>query len=193
MILLKDSLSRLNLSAEASQKVLAIAHKFTAKADQRLLTPPEVCDRLFYIEDGIFREYRDIEAEAEKTTWLLGEGNWLYSVESYITQKPSEYYLQAITKTTGYYMYKHELEVLLLQNPELAHAGYKLSEVYFLKLETRNKLHRLKTLPERLKYFEETQPELAGRVQGKILASILNVKPQQLSTLRSELAKGKRM
>jgi hypothetical protein len=93
MILLKDSLSRLNLSTEATQKVLIIAHKFTAKTNQRLLPPPQVCDRLFYIEDGIFREYRDIEAEAEETTWLLGEGNWMYSVESYITEKPSDYYL----------------------------------------------------------------------------------------------------
>lgn len=197
MILLGDALSRLGLSAEAMQKVLAIAHKFTAKSGQRLVAPPQVCNRLFYIEEGIFREYRDIdadaEAEAEKTSWLLGEGNWMYSVESYITEKPSKCYIQAITKATGYYIYKHELEKLLQQNPDLAYAGYKLSETYTLKLETLNTLHRLKTLPERLAYFESTQPELAGKIQGKILASFLNVKPQQLSKLRSELAKGKRM
>jgi CRP-like cAMP-binding protein len=193
MILLKDSLSRLNLSTEATQKVLIIAHKFTAKTNQRLLPPPQVCDRLFYIEDGIFREYRDIEAEAEETTWLLGEGNWMYSVESYITEKPSDYYLQAITKANGYYFYKHELEALIVQNPELAFAGYKLTELYLLKLETRNKLHRLKTLYERFKYFEETRPELKGMIQGKILASFLNVKPQQLSKLYRDLAKEKRL
>ncbi|MFB0908513.1 MAG: Crp/Fnr family transcriptional regulator [Spirosomataceae bacterium] len=193
MILLQDSLFRLSLSAETTQKVLAIAHKFTAKISQRLIAPPQVCDRLFYIEDGIFREYRDIEAEAEKTTWLLGEGNWLYSVESYITAKPTEYYLQALTTAKGYYFYKHELEALLLQTPSLAYIAYKLSEVYILKLEARNTLHRLKTLPERLKYLETTQPELTGKVKGRILASYLNVKPQQLSKLRSELAKGKRM
>jgi CRP-like cAMP-binding protein len=58
MILLQDSLSRLNLSAETTQKVLAIAHKFIAKTNQRLLTPPQVCDRLFYVEEGVFQEYR---------------------------------------------------------------------------------------------------------------------------------------
>ncbi len=80
---------------------------------------------------------------------------------------------------------------MIIQNSELAFAGYKLTELYLLKLETRNNLHRLKTLSERFNYFEETQPELKGMIQGKILASFLNVKPQQLSKLRSELANGK--
>jgi CRP-like cAMP-binding protein len=117
----------------------------------------------------------------------------MYSVESYITEKPSKYYLQAITKANGYYFDKRELEALIIQNPELAFAGYKLTELYLLKLGTRNNLHRLKTLPARLKYFEETQPELKGMIKGKTLASYLNVRPQQLSKLRSELAIGKRM
>jgi hypothetical protein len=82
---------------------------------------------------------------------------------------------------------------LIVQNPELAFAGYKLTELYLLKLETRNKLHRLKTLYERFKYFEETRPELKGMIQGKILASFLNVKPQQLSKLYRDLAKEKRL
>ncbi len=199
MILLQDYLKKINLSDELIKALVKIARKFTAKPEQRLLSPGQICDRLFFIEEGIFREYEDLsaqtetETETEKTTWLLGEGNWLYSVESYITAKPAEYYLQALTKAKGYYFYKHELETLLTQNPSLGYTAYKLSEVYILKLEARNKLHRVKTLPERLQYLENTQPELNGKVKGKILASYLNVKPQQLSKLRSELAKGKRM
>jgi len=199
MIRFEDYLQKLGLTKELVGRVMAVAKPFTARSSQRLLSPPQTCDRVFFIEEGIFREYKDLETETEteieteKTSWLLGEGNWLYSVESYITSKPAEYYLQALTKAKGYYFYKHELEALLLQNPSLALTAYKLSEVYILKLEVRNTLHRLKTLPERLTYFETTQPELAGKVPGKILANYLNVHSTQLSKERSRRAKEKRM
>lgn len=111
MIRFEDYLQKLGLTEELIGRVMAVAKPFTARSNQRLLSPPQTCDRVFFIEAGVFREYKDLETETktetktetetdtEKTSWLLGEGNWLYSVESYITAKPAEYYLQALTKT----------------------------------------------------------------------------------------------
>ena len=44
---------------------------------------------------------------------------------------------------------------------------------------------------DRYDYFLETYPELLNRVPQKMIASYLGIMPQTLSTLRSNLAKGK--
>jgi hypothetical protein len=62
-------------------------------------------------------------------------------------------------------------------------------ERYLLQLENRNAFHRIKNAEQRLEVFEKTQPGLSNRVKGKLMASYLNVSPQQLSRIRSSRRK----
>jgi hypothetical protein len=65
----------------------------------------------------------------------------------------------------------------------------KIYEKYLLQLEHRNAFHRIKSAKKRIEVFEKMQPNIQNRVKGKILASYLNMSPEQLSRIRSERAK----
>ena len=189
---LEAYLRQMGLGTAAIEKVAEIAIPYALEEEERVLKPNEICTDMFYIEKGMLREYQNAPKDAvneESTSWILAEGNVVYSVESYIHQAPSAYYLQALEPTHGYRFSRAALQDLLPANPEVAYMAYQLAENYILKMEIRNKLHRLKSLKERYNYFENTQPGLSNRIKGKVLASYLNVRPEQLSRLRKEIAK----
>ncbi len=136
MVRLEDYLQKLDLTEALIGRVMAVAHPFAAKREQRLLSPPQTCDRLFFIEEGIFREYKDLETETEteKTSWLLGEGNWLYSVESYITQNPSAYYTETIYSNWSVDMYSTVATFNWREEDWNANVDFKVTGKYEQKL-----------------------------------------------------------
>lgn len=194
MNLLEIYLSEFNLDKELIELLLTKAYKFKVTKDERLLSPTYSNDRMYYLTSGVVREYEIFEtkAETERTYWFSAEGSWFFSAESYITGKPSLRYIQALEEAEGYYFYKHELEELLQLHAPLAFLAYKLTQDYILKIEECNSMLHIKTLAERIKYFEEKKPQLAGRIKLKVLATFLRVKPEQISRLRSDLRKEKR-
>jgi CRP/FNR family transcriptional regulator, anaerobic regulatory protein len=121
----------------------------------------------------------------------LGENEWIYQVESYLLQKPSDCYIQAISPLKAFYIQKQILESLIAEVPALGQVMLKIYEKYLLQLEYRNSFHRIKNAEKRLEVFEKIQPNLLNRVAGKILASYLNISPEQLSRIRGKRSKKK--
>ncbi len=160
-----------------------------------MLHEGEISDKIFFITEGILREFSYIESESESesestlTHWILGEGEWVYQVKSYVTEQPSACYLQALTPLTALFIRKETVKALLETIPNLAFVIITIYERYLLQLENRNAFHRIKNAEQRLEVFEKTQPGLSNRVTGKLLASYLNVSPQQLSRIRSDRRK----
>lgn len=193
MKLLETHLAENGLDQKHIDLLLTIAQKFKAGKGERLLTPTHISDRMYYLTSGIIREYEILETETERTYWFEGGGNWFFSTQSYISGKPSTCYLQAIEDTEGYYFYKSELEELLKIHAPLSFLAYKLCHGYIQKIRELNKILQLSKFSERLARFEQLQPDLDGRIKQKMLASFLRVRPEQISRLRTERAKGKRM
>lgn len=193
MKLLETYLSEFNLDQELIDLLLTKAHKFKVAKDERLLSPTHLTDRMYYLTSGVVREYEifETETEAEKTYWFCTGGNWFFSARSYIMGEPSLRYIQALEEAGGYYFHKHELEKLLQLHAPVAFLAYKLTQDYILKIEECNSILHINPLAKRLKYFEEKQPQLAGRIKLKVLATFLRVKPEQISRLRNDLRQGK--
>lgn len=150
-----------------------------------MLHEGEISDKIFFITEGILREFSYIESESTLTHWILGEGEWVNQIKSYVTEQPSTCYLQALSPLTALYIRKETVKALLETIPNLAFVIITIYERYLLQLENRNAFHRIKNAEQRLEVFEKTQPGLSNRVKGKLLASYLNVSPQQLSRIRS--------
>ncbi len=189
---LETHLSEFNLGKELIELLMTKAYKFNVAKDERLLSPTHSNDRMYYLASGVVREYEIFETQTERTYWFSAGGNWFFSAASYITGKPSLRYIQALEEAAGYYFHKHELEELLQQHAPLAFLAYKLTQDYILKIEECNSMLHINPLAKRLEYFEKQQPQLAGRIKLRVLATFLRVKPEQISRLRSDLRKGKR-
>jgi CRP-like cAMP-binding protein len=57
---------------------MQLAVPFSYKENEYILKPGTVCDRVFYTETGIIREFQELLTETERTKWIMGEGSWLY-------------------------------------------------------------------------------------------------------------------
>lgn len=191
MKLLETHLTENGLDQEHINVLMTIAHKFKASKDEHLLSPTHVSDRMYYLTSGIVREYEILETETERTYWFEGSGNWFFSTHSYISDKPSTCYLQAIEAVEGYYFNKLELEELLKVHVSLSFLGYKLCHGYIQQTRELNKILQISKLSERLARFEQLQPDLKGRIKQTTLATFLRVRPEQISRLRTDRAKGK--
>ncbi|MDP1814712.1 MAG: Crp/Fnr family transcriptional regulator [Leadbetterella sp.] len=173
------------------KKIRSAFVPFSFEANALLLQKGEISDKIFFIESGILREFSFSDADADadekvQTHWILGENEWIYQVESYILEKPASCYIQALTKLSGFYLSKKNLQVLVSEIPSLSIVILNIYEKYLLQLEYRNSFHRIKNAEKRLEVFEKMHPNLLNRVAGKILASYLNISPEQLSRIRAK-------
>ncbi len=171
------------------KKIRSAFVPFSFEANALLLQKGEISDKIFFIESGILREFSFSDADADEkvqTHWILGENEWIYQVESYIIEKPASCYIQALTKLSGFYLSKKNLQVLVSEIPSLSIVILNIYEKYLLQLEYRNSFHRIKNAEKRLEVFEKMHPNLLNRVAGKILASYLNISPEQLSRIRAK-------
>jgi CRP-like cAMP-binding protein len=180
------------------KKIRSAFVPFSFEANALLLQKGEISDKIFFIESGILREFSFSDADADadadekvQTHWILGENEWIYQVESYILEKPASCYIQALTKLSGFYLSKKNLQVLISEIPSLSIVILNIYEKYLLQLEYRNSFHRIKNAEKRLEVFEKTQPNLQNRIAGKVLASYINISPEQLSRLRGKRTKKK--
>jgi CRP/FNR family transcriptional regulator, anaerobic regulatory protein len=168
-------------------------------AKSLLLNEGEICNKVYYVYEGVLREFSYIDADIDIDTdtdtrtlthHILAENEWIYQIESFLLEKPSACCIEALSPIKAFYIIKQDLERLVSEIPSLAYVMIKIYEKYLLQLEHRNAFHRIKSAEQRLEVFEKMQPNIQNRVSGKVLASYLNVTPQQLSRIRNKRAHG---
>lgn len=162
---------------------------FSAKS--LLLNEGEICNKVYYVYEGVLREFSYIDTDTDTRTLthhILAENEWIYQIESFLLEKPSACCIEALSPIKAFYIIKQDLERLVSEIPSLAYVMIKIYEKYLLQLEHRNAFHRIKSAELRLEVFEKMQPNIQNRVSGKVLASYLNVTPQQLSRIRNKRA-----
>jgi CRP-like cAMP-binding protein len=74
-------LKSFNLFTEAEISKIQNSFSLISFEEQDImLHEGEICDRIFYISEGVMREFSDDESEPESTLthWILGEGEWVY-------------------------------------------------------------------------------------------------------------------
>lgn len=192
MISLQDHLeSEYNLTKSQISAFIQMGKSFTVKAGHFILSPGEVSNRVFIIESGVVREYKDLP-EGEETMWILDEGKWLYNMPSYYTDAPADVYIQALTNAKGYYFHQKDLEELVAKSHDWALVQTQIYRQYLLRMLYNVELFRLKHADDRLAFFEKHQPGIQNRVLQKDIASYLNITATQLSRIRKKRGTSKR-
>lgn len=172
----------LNLPADLAKSLLAKGTPFTCKENANVLQPGQINDRVFFLQEGIVREYE----ETETTIWFLGERNWFYNVESYANGTASTAYLQALTVAKGISFLKKDIDDLVAENPALEKFEKELYQKYLFRMNRLYRLMRVDKAMKRWELFEKQQPELKNRIPLSMVASFLNITPQRFSQLRKE-------
>ena len=154
---------------------------------EHLLVAGEICTNIAYVNKGCLRRYIMDEHSKETILNFALEDYWIGDLESFIYQKPSIYYVQAL----------EQCDLLLISRENFQRANEELPKfkVFHDNKVQRNHYAALKRLsiaksatPEE-KYISlmKDQPHLFSRIPLHYIAAYLGIEPESLSRLRKRI------
>ena len=170
---------------EAEESLILDAFEpIAVKKKKDLLVPGDVCRSVYFITSGAVRSYHVDEKGVEHIFQISLENSWISDLESFFSQKPSNYYIESIEATTLLRISYERLETLYAEVPKL--------ERYFRILFQRaylNALQRLNstmwdTAEERYNDMVKENCTILQRVPQTYIASYLGITPESLSRIR---------
>ncbi len=137
----------------------------------------------YLIQQGAVRVYRITEHE-EQTIRFGYSGSIITSLTSYLTDQPSELYIQAIRKTQVFAVRKTQFKSLIEQKQEWLNIYKDMMENLMVQ-QMEREIDLLTFSPlERLQRVMERSPRLFQEIPAKYIASYLRMTPETLSRIR---------
>lgn len=173
------------MSLESQKALDQITHRKTFSKGEYLLKQDEVCRHSFFIESGVARKYYLTPDGKEINTELLFENDIAVSFQSYILQKPSMEFIQALDDVTATVTDYKEFDQLKNSHSELARLDLMITEYYAMWLEQRlTEFHTLDAAARYNKLIKE-HPYIIKNVRLTHIASYLGVSLETLSRIRA--------
>lgn len=161
----------------------AAIEKVVQKGDY-LLREGEIERHLYYIKSGAVRLFYLSEYE-EQTIRLGYDGSLINSLSSFVKAQPSEFYIEALRKTTLKAISKEKLTQIVNANEENQRQYIALLE-NLITQQIDREVDLLITSPtERLQRVLDRSPHLFQHIPLKYIASYLRMKPETLSRIRN--------
>ncbi|MEY3321048.1 MAG: hypothetical protein RLZZ417_631 [Bacteroidota bacterium] len=163
--------------------------RFDLEKDDFFVREGQLCNRIGFLETGMIRHYYINEKE-EITRWMSLEGEFITQLGSFIRSTPSNQYLQAITPCK-LWVIDRETWWKLYQKQEILRTFWvRMIELNVIGFEDRVYHQLASDAEERYLYFVKHFPRFLEKVPQKYIASMIGIKPESLSRLRSILSKG---
>lgn len=150
-----------------------------------LLTPGVVENHIYYIEEGALRLFY-VSRNAEHDIRFGYTGNIITSLDSFLSGKTSQYYIQAIRKTIVYQVPKMAFfEFVRGDIQSLKEYSGLMEQLALQQLE--REIDLLTEAPvERYNRVLERSAQLFQEIPLKYIASYLRMTPETLSRLRNK-------
>lgn len=141
---------------------------------------------LSFIEEGIVRFY--IPKDEQDVTFSFAFANEFVSgYDSFLTQKPSVYHIEAITATILWRVSYADLQAIYAETSVGNIIGRNASEALYLEGLRRELSLLTETAEERYLKLLTEQPKLVQEISLKYLASYIGITPQALSRIRKRI------
>lgn len=168
---------------------------FTSKLQRRFIKKKEIFLKLHqienhisFIESGVVRLFIPKEdSEKEITFGFSFKNQFISAYDSFLTQKPSAYQLQALTDTTILSITYNDLQDVY-KTTQIGNLIGRLTaeRLFLLKSKREQYLLNLSAEERYLKLFKE-RPELLKVIPLKYISSYIGVTAQALSRIRKRL------
>ncbi len=156
----------------------------TIQKKEFLLKEGDICKNKFFIIKGLIRLF-NIDKKGHENIIHFGIENWwTTSFESFITEKPSLLYMQALEETTVLSINKEQLEKAYQKLPKLERVFRITTENMLIAIERKNEFYAKMSSKERYRFFIKSLPAFAQRIPQYMIASYLDITPEYLSELR---------
>ena len=158
--------------------------KTFAKGDY-LLKANSICNKSYWVESGVLRRYY-VHNDKEITTEFYFKNDLAMSFDSYILQKPSREYIQALTEVTVNITEYSSFQIEKIKHKQLQELDFLMTEYYALWLEEKVFELHTQNATERYQTLLTKSPHIIQQVQLTQIASYLNVSLETLSRIRAK-------
>jgi CRP-like cAMP-binding protein len=177
----------INLSDPELEAINGKFKKKTVKKNDYLLRQGEVCTDLVFVQNGCLRLYY-IADGIEISVWFSFEHSSAIEIYSFISQTPSEYFLQAIEDSEILYLPKPVLDELYETHPKVQELMRKFWEDVVINLIDRFTALQKDSAEQRYRDLLK-KPSYLQKIPQKYLASFIGVTPTSLSRIRKLISK----
>ena len=181
--LLKYIRSLTNFSDKSWELLQPALTKREFNNNELLLKEGQVCNSLFYIDNGYCKSYYDIDGVVKNTGFFF-ENEIATNINSFGNGQKSEFNIIACEPLTTIVFDKDKLFQVAKQVNEVETLGRNCIRLFATKQEEFSTLFKLYSAQERLEYLETKYPEMLQRVSLSQLASFLGVARETLSRIR---------
>ncbi|MBC7915573.1 MAG: Crp/Fnr family transcriptional regulator [Pyrinomonadaceae bacterium] len=165
-----------------------ITSKFRNKAVKKnnyLLKQGDICKDLVFVQKGCLRLYY-LKDDMEVSVWFAFQQSSAIEIYSFISENPSDYYLQAIEDSEVLYLPRAELNKLYQHQPKMQEMMRNFWEDVILNLI--NRFTALQKDSAEKRYLDLLdKPAYMETIPQKYLASFIGVTPTSLSRIRKQI------
>lgn len=183
----KFILQYVNLPETVLEEVTSKFRSKTIKKNNYLLRQGDTCRDLAFVQKGCLRLYY-LKDDVEVSVWFAFPHSSAIEIYSFISENPSNYFLQAIENSEVLYLSKKELGKLYKTVPGMQEMMRNFWEDVILNLISR--FTALQADPAEKRYLDLLgKPDYLKTIPQKYLASFIGVTPTSLSRIRKQLNK----
>ena len=153
-----------------------------------LLRTGELARHEYYVVSGCLKVYNIDEKSAERVSMFAIQDWWTGDMASFLTQEPSNFYIQALEDSHILQISKEHYDLLFKRIPKFERFYrilYQRSLVTYIKRSDQN---ISLSAEDRYLNFTKKYPTLINRIPQKDIAAYIGVTPEFLSLLRKKLA-----
>ncbi len=165
------------------EMLLPVLTKIEFKRREYLLKEGEVCNSLFFIENGYCRSYYNKDG-VEKNTSFFFENSIATNIISFGSGERSMYFIRSCEPMTVIVFDKQKLMEASRQSHEIETLGRNCMRVFASRQELHADLFKLYTAQERYEFLEQNETEMLQRVSLTQLSSFLGIARETLSRIR---------
>lgn len=179
-------LSHVNLTEYQYEILLSVSKKHSISKGQVIFHPGKPNLKYLFLEKGLLRGYKIIDGK--EYTHHFYFPNWFATdYKSYLTEKPSDIFIETLTDVEYYEFNKKDLLFLFREHHEFEKLGRIIAEEAFLQTVEKLSGMQLLSLEERYKDLLNKNPELFQKVPQRYIASYLGVAEQSLSRIKKQI------
>jgi CRP-like cAMP-binding protein len=177
------------LSEQEQAMIIDKLHQKIYKKGEYLLKTGQVCNYVFFVNNGCLRSFYTDTSSVEHNILLHMEGWWAGAVASFSKRKKSRYSIHVLEQAEIFALGYEDLETLLVNIPQLERFFRILYQNGFSFYQDRMIDMLSQTAEERYRKFRKIYPGLELRIPQKQIASFLGITPVFLSILRGKYQK----
>lgn len=176
-----------NLTEDELETITSKFKSKTVSKNGYLLRQGETCKDLVFVQSGCLRLYY-LNDDVEVSVWFAFPHSSAIEIYSFISEHPSNYFLQAIEDSEVLFLSKTELNKLYEQQPKMQEMMRNFWEDVILNLIKR--FTALQTDSAEKRYLDLLKkPDYLEAIPQKYLASFIGVTPTSLSRIRKKISK----